>query len=144
MKIFYFSLALFILFCISGTSHAQSGPDAEGTIFYTDPDSPFPDTGSDRSECLAKSVVVHVRCYVPGHHGKWWPCGWSIAETYCNWGTPDVYCCKTQHQIDMLRQSVYARACRQAKYDGACPHHSPTAYWCREYNEWGASIGPAC
>ena len=136
-------LFIFIFFLFS-TSYAQSGPDDTGTIIYTDPDSPYPDTGSDRSDCLARSVVVEVRCYVPGYHGIKWTCGWSRAETYCNWGTPDVYCCKTQQQIDSLRQRVYARACQQAVYNGTCPHHNPSAYWCKEYNWAGWPTGDAC
>lgn len=130
MKAIFLYIFFLLSFVFFGISHAQVGPDSEGIIFYTDPESPFPETESDRSGCLARSVVVEIICYVP-----WSPrprvCGFTRAESPCNWGTPDVYCCKTQQEIDSLRRRVYARACQKALTDGTCPSN-PIYYWCVE------------
>ena len=135
-----FTMLIFFVFLFSGYSYAQPEPDSEGFIIYSDPNRSYPNTESDRSGCLARSVVVDIECR--DNFGK--VCGWVSVEGTCNWGTPDVDCCKTQQQIDSLYQRVYARACQAAIYEDSCPSHNPRLYTCHEVPQFGFKVPAKC
>ncbi len=135
-----FVMLIFVIFVFSGYSHAQPEPDSEGFIFYTDPNRPYPNTESDNSRCLARAVVVEIECRT--NSGV--VCGWVSVEGVCNWGTPDVDCCKTQQQIDSLYERAYARACQVAIYEDDCPSYNSNLYTCHEVLQFGFKIPAKC